>query len=105
MNLQIRTRGIEMTRPLEEVVERRIRFALNRFGERVRHVHVQLTDLNGPRGGVDTRCKVEVSLDSIGSVIVHETSDTPFTAVALASDTVSRAVRRKIKRLQGRRRA
>ncbi|QDV09192.1 Sigma 54 modulation protein / S30EA ribosomal protein [Planctomycetes bacterium Poly30] len=105
MNLEIHTRGVEMNESLAQLIERRMLSALGRFGSRVRHVRVQLTDLNGPRGGIDTRCKIEASLDMPGSIVIHETHETPFAAVAHASETVSRAVRRRIKRLGSKRRA
>ncbi len=104
MNVEIRARGIEMTEPLEQVVQRRVYSALRRFGHRVRRASVQLTDLNGPKGGVDIRCKIEAHLEGGGQVIVHQTRETPFTAVADACEAVARAVRRRSDRLRSRRR-
>ncbi|MEM8710751.1 MAG: HPF/RaiA family ribosome-associated protein [Planctomycetota bacterium] len=105
MNLEIHARGIEMTESLRELIERRVLVGLDRFASRVQRVRVQLTDLNGPRGGVDIRCKIEASLGAAGAVVVHETRETPFSAVSEAGDAVKRAVRRRIKRLRMRRRA
>jgi hypothetical protein len=38
---------------LPDHIERRLRFALARFGSRVERVIVFLHDRNGPRGGID----------------------------------------------------
>src|SRR5687767_6121559 len=42
--------------------ERRLSFALRRFRQHVQHVRVRLTDVNGPRHGVDARCAVTAHL-------------------------------------------
>ena len=38
---------------LHDLTERRVRFALRRLGWVVPRVEVQMSDVNGPRGGVD----------------------------------------------------
>jgi ribosome-associated translation inhibitor RaiA len=53
---------------------------------------------------VDIRCKIEAHLEGGGQVIVHQTRETPFTAVADACEAVARAVRRRSDRLRSRRR-
>lgn len=55
---------------LRELAERRVRFVLRRLGRFVPRAEVQLSDVNGPRGGVDKRCQVELRTDGAGSVIV-----------------------------------
>ena len=98
MKLNLRTRGIPMSQALRKHVEKRVRFALGRFGERVRAVHVQLTDVNGPRGGEDVECLVEASLAPTGTVRISETSLDPFRAVARASDRIGYRLRRHLDR-------
>ncbi len=46
-------------------VEQRVRFVLRRISWRVPRAEVQFSDVNGPRGGVDKRCQVE--LRTVGS--------------------------------------
>jgi ribosome-associated translation inhibitor RaiA len=55
---------------LRDLAERRVRFVLRRLGRLVPRAEVQLSDLNGPRGGVDKRCQVELRTDGAGSVVV-----------------------------------
>ncbi len=50
--------------------EQRIRFALRRLAWRVPHAEVQLSDLNGPRGGLDKRCQIALRTDGAGTVVV-----------------------------------
>ncbi len=55
---------------LRELTERRVRFVLRRVGWLVPRADVQMSDVNGPRGGVDKRCQVELRTDGAGSVVV-----------------------------------
>jgi ribosome-associated translation inhibitor RaiA len=36
----------------------------------VPRAQVQMSDVNGPRGGIDKRCQVELRTDGAGSVVV-----------------------------------
>lgn len=55
---------------LRDLTERRVRFVLRRMGWLVPRAEVQLSDVNGPRGGVDKRCQVELRTDGAGPVVV-----------------------------------
>ena len=55
---------------LRDLTERRVRFVLRRLGWLVPRAEVQMSDVNGPRGGVDKRCKVEFKTDNSGTVVV-----------------------------------
>jgi len=55
---------------LRDMTERRVRFVLRRLGWLVPRAEVQMSDMNGPRGGVDKRCQVELKTDGAGSVVV-----------------------------------
>ena len=55
---------------LRDLAERRVRFVLRRLSWRVPRAEVHLSDTNGPRGGVDKRCQVELKTDGAGSVVV-----------------------------------
>lgn len=55
---------------LRDLTERRVRFVLRRMSWLVPRAEVRLSDMNGPRGGVDKRCQVELKTDGSGSVVV-----------------------------------
>ncbi len=60
MNVRIRWKAVTRSRAVEEHLARRLRFAIGRFADRVTAVRAWLEDVNGPRGGVDKRCAIEV---------------------------------------------
>ena len=66
---------------LRELTERRVRFVLRRMRWLVPRAEVQLSDVNGPRGGTDKRCQVELHTDGAGSVVVSSVASDWRTAL------------------------
>ena len=98
MRVFVRGQGVELTDDVRARAERSFRFALGRFGPRIDRVTVRLVDLNGPRGGVDKRCRVEVKLRPSGAFLVEEMDASLSPAIDRAADRVARAADRRIKR-------
>lgn len=93
MRLVVRTRTGKLSLRLEELVERRLRFALARFSNRVSRVAICLADQNGPRGGIDQHCQIALSLVPKGKIIAEATDVDMLTAVGRAAERVARQVR------------
>jgi hypothetical protein len=55
---------------LQSVAERRVRLALRRLSWLAPRARVEMSDVNGPRGGIDKRCQIELTTDATGPVIV-----------------------------------
>ena len=97
MNIEIRTHNLEVSDFVRSHVERRLGFALARFGNRTDRVLVRLSDVNGPhRGGIDKRCQIEVGVRPAANVRVEDTDADWMTSVDRAADRASRAVARLI---------
>ena len=75
---------------LRDLAERRVRFVLRRMNWLVPRAEVQLSDVNGPRGGVDKRCQVELRTDGAGSVVVTSIANDWRTAL---DNALARAAR------------
>lgn len=71
--------------PLRPEVHRylgdKIGSALDHFWQRVESVRVRLVDVNGPKGGPDKRCTVEVELRPSGRIRVQQTEAEVRTAI------------------------
>ena len=76
MQFEIRARDISISQALRNHIERRLRFALDRFARRIRQVRVTLGDPNGPRGGIDKCCKLAISLDHSSTIVVESHAST-----------------------------
>ena len=98
MTISVRGYGIDVSPEVGELVERRLSFALSRFGGRVRAVSISLTDLNGPRGGIDKRCSMQARLTPRGTVRVEDTDSELPAAVDRAATRLARAVARALER-------
>lgn len=84
----------EIAPQLRAYAERRLTFALRRFQPHVRHVRLRLTDVNGPKHGVDARCAVTAQLTNGKRLFVEATTSWPFRSVREAASRLSEAVRR-----------
>jgi ribosome-associated translation inhibitor RaiA len=97
--------GLDVGGALRDAVSGRLTRFLGRFGDRIRWVDVRFTDVNGPRGGVDTRCRIEAHIEPLGTVIGQATHETALQAVRAAVDKVTTSATRRIERLERRRRS
>lgn len=100
MQVTIHAKGVALTSQLRQYIRGRLRVALGRVGAGLERVDVFLEDLNGPRGGVDKRCAVEIA--GGGGVQVFEQRDADvFAAVHVAFDKARTAVARSLARSRG----
>jgi len=83
---------------LRALTERRVRFVLRRLGWMVSRAEVQMSDVNGPRGGIDKRCQVELRIDGAGSVVVASVANTWRTALDNALARAARFLMRQWRR-------
>lgn len=95
-----RDRDAEAMRP---GVERRVRFVLRRDSWRLPRAHVRFSDVNGPRGGVDKCCRIELHTDGAGPVVVTSVRADWRAALDDALARAARFVRRLWQRLADRR--
>ncbi len=98
MRVAIHANGFEMTGALREYTERRLASALGWARHHMRKLAVSLSDINGPRGGVDKRCKILVQLDSGREVIIDECEADLYAAIDRAAERADRAVVRQVER-------
>lgn len=73
-----------------DLTEQRVRFVFRRLGQLIPHAEVQLSDVNGPRGGIDKRCQVKLQAQGIGPVVVASVATDWRTALDQA---LARAIR------------
>lgn len=99
MEITIRARGFDLYEDTRDMVLRRTQFALDAFEKHVESVSIFLLDLNGPKGGVDKLCQVNVKVAGLTQIATIENGNTVETAVNEALKTakyrVSEAIRKK----------
>jgi ribosome-associated translation inhibitor RaiA len=105
MRLEIRSRHIVITPELRAHCERRIHFALSRFGSSVVKVVARFSDVNGPRGGRDKRCLLEISLRQGAPVLIDSTASDLPACLDWAADRAGQAIGRELERTRATARA
>jgi len=94
MQIDIQSRSFLLTGALENHAHNRLGFTFLHASSRVNRVRVTLSDLNGPRGGVDNCCPVEVRLEGLPVVIVKDVQSDMYTAIDRAVGRAARTVKR-----------
>jgi hypothetical protein len=105
MQIIVESRDADAT-PMRELSIARVRFALRRLKALVPRAKVQFSDVNGPRGGIDKRCQVELKTDSAGTVVIASLARDWRTAldrsIARATRVLTRSLQRSQKPARGR---
>jgi putative sigma-54 modulation protein len=98
MKILVRTSNLAIGETFRAHIERRLEFSLGRFAARLARVAIQVSDTNGPRGGTDKLCRIEVRLRGAPTVFVEDCDASLQVAVDRAAERVGRSVGRAIKR-------
>ena len=100
MQIDIQARNFSLTDALRSHAERRLRFAMTCCDDRIQRVVMRLSDINGPRGGADKRCHLQVVLAGLSDVVIEDIEADLYVAIDRACDRAGRTVVRKISRQQ-----
>ena len=84
-------------RQFHALAEQRARFVLRRLSWLVPQASIRLSDVNGPRGGVDKRCQIEFTTQGSGRIV--STAMAADWRVALEA-ALARAARRIVRHVQ-----
>lgn len=85
---------------LRDLSVERVRFALRRLTTWVPRAKVLFSDVNGPRGGVDKRCQVELSTEAAGTVVIASLARDWRTALDRSLSRATRVLKRSLQRSQ-----
>ena len=96
MQTDIQARGFSMTEALQNHIRNRLGFTFLHASRRVNRVRVRLSDLNGPRGGVDNYCLVDITLKGLPVLIVEDVQSDMYTAIDRAIGCAARTVKRRL---------
>jgi len=98
MLIDIQARNYQLTDALRSHIERRLGFALSAREDHIQRVMVWLSDINGPRGGTDKCCHIQVVFTRLSDVVIKDTEIDIYTAIDRAADRVGRTVARRLVR-------
>lgn len=98
MQVDIQARNFSLTQALRNHIERRLAFALNTRDEHIQRIVVRLSDINGPRGGEDKCCHIQVVLPHLPDVVIEDIEIDMYAAIDRAIDRAGRTIGRKLAR-------
>lgn len=100
MHLDIQTNGFSITDGIRDYTKRRMQFAVDRNDGHIMSARVRLSDINGPRGGVDKCCQIDLALAGQNNIVIEDTEADLYVAIDRASDRCKRTLARRLERLR-----
>ena len=94
----VRSLGFAIDADDLEYIHHKLGTKLGKFAHSVERVSVRLTDVNGPRGGVDKLCRIKVVLVGLPTVVIERRDPVMKAAFDVAVTTTERAVRKALQR-------
>ena len=98
MQIHIHSDDFDLTDGLREHIVKRLAYSLNHGREVISRVVVRLADVNGPRGGVDKCCGIEVRLKGASTIAIDDTQADLYVAIDRAAERIGRTLDRRIAR-------
>jgi len=98
MRIDLQCEGGEAPQGLREYVARKMRMAIGRFRDHIQWARIKVADVNGPRGGVDKRCVVQLRLRNRPDVIFAITALEARFAVDRAAARLAQVLVRRLGR-------
>ncbi|NUP04948.1 MAG: hypothetical protein HOW73_02690 [Polyangiaceae bacterium] len=94
---------VELDPELKEAIRTRLGRALDPFATRITRGSVRFHDVNGPRGGIDTMCRIKlVVTGEDDGILIEQIAEDARLAFSRALPRVTRAVRKLAERRGGR---
>ncbi len=98
MQIQIHSNDFDLTGGLREHIVKRLAYSLNHGRDMISRVVVRLADVNGPKGGVDKCCGIEVRLKGASAIAIDDIQTDLYVAIDRAADRTGRTLDRWIAR-------
>jgi ribosome-associated translation inhibitor RaiA len=98
VSVHLRVLGVELDPDERSRLRRKAALKLRKSAAAIGRVSVRVADANGPRGGVDQVCRINVVLIGLPPVVVEERDSSLEAAIDAALMAAERAVRRSVQR-------
>jgi ribosomal subunit interface protein len=98
MQIEIQAHNFSLTEALATYIKRRINFVLSSRNDQIKRINVRLLDINGPRGGIDKRCRIHITLPRLSDIVIEDTEPDLYAAIDRATDRAGRTVNRRLAR-------
>jgi ribosome-associated translation inhibitor RaiA len=100
MQMDIQSSGFTLTGGMRDYLMKRLAYSLNHGTESITRLIVRLSDINGPRGGADKRCVIEMRLKASPAVVIEDTEADLYVAIDRATERAGHTLTRRLARLR-----
>ena len=104
MDIRVTGNNVSISTALNGYAERNVRAAMEGGIRHIGEIAVRLSDVNGPRGGIDKLCGIRVVLHRGGVIFVRASGGDAYATVEKAAARLRAALRRRIGRHRAARR-
>jgi len=98
MQIDIQSQGFTLTDGIRDHLMKRLACRLSHGDDHITRVNVRLSDINGPRGGADKRCFIEVRLKRAPALAIEDTEADLYLAIDRAAERAGRTMDRRLER-------
>ena len=102
MQIEIQARDFDLTHSLRNHIQRRLTHALSSRDQYIQNILVRLSDINGPRGGSDKCCHIQIMIPQQQDVVIEDTETDMYAAINCAISRASRTLGRRLTRQRDR---
>jgi len=96
--LAVHAQGVPIHAPLEAYLHAKLGARIGKYAVHIERVTARFEDINGPRGGIDTECRIKVVLVSRPTILVSARGRDARRAFDAVLESVTRAVGRDLER-------
>ena len=100
MNLHIQSKTFSLTGALKQYVKRKVDSVIQQRADHIQRINVNLSDINGPHGGIDKRCQVHLVIPRMPDIVIQDTQANLYNAIDSAISRAKVALSRKLARRQ-----
>lgn len=96
MQTTIESADFRLTSALERFIREQAHSSLKANRDRIEHLKIRLRDINGPKGGNDKECCVEVKIANQPPVVVRKRSTDAYASIRKALGRAARTTLRRV---------
>jgi ribosomal subunit interface protein len=104
MKLSVKGHHLDVSEPLRAYAERRVGLGFGEFADRVTGIEVRISDVNGPRGGIDKNCAITLIVRRVGVVFAQARGGDAYSTIDSAASRVRSVLVSRLGRHRHRRR-
>ena len=100
MNFDITFRRMKGNGEMINHIDHRLSFAFARTQHEIENATITLSDINGPKGGIDKQCQIVLTPIGLRPIVVSEKQEDMLQAIDRCLYRASQSLDRKLKRRQ-----